>query len=407
MAVRQVRKVIRILLCISVLVLLGAVLLMKIRRPYNETLVIEAGSRLFSPAYFFKNLDDGASYVTKEEDIDLKHVGSNAIKVKLNGQIYNVTLEVVDTTPPAVTAKDSFNIWSGQVLMPYDFVKEYHDATDVTFSFKNEPDFVNEGEHTALVTARDEGGNETDIAVSYTVIKDTTPPSIYGARDRIVKLNSTVSYRDEVYVTDDIDTDVVLQIDSSNMNIRREGVYEVKYYAVDSSGNYTEKTVNFTVVDSADEPVAQSVIDEAFNAIYSEIINDGMTKREKAYAIYNYVSENISYIPVSDKSDWEQNAYKGITTKQGDCYTYYAVSRKLLTMADIETMCVKRDNENFPHYWNLINCGDGWYHFDTCPRGQYSYIKIFMYTDEQMRQYSANISEGYYDFDSTLYPATP
>ena len=42
-------------------------------------------------------------------------------------------------------------------------------------------------------------------------------------------------------------------------------------------------------------------------------------------------------------------------------------------------MRVTRVGGKTSHYWNLINCGDGWYHFDSCPHKDK--LETFMLTD--------------------------
>ena len=57
------------------------------------------------------------------------------------------------------------------------------------------------------------------------------------------------------------------------------------------------------------------------------------------------------------------------------------------------------------HYWSLINCGDGWYHFDATPRvGEGD--DFFMVTDAFLEAYSQAHHDSH-EFDHSLYPATP
>ena len=100
-------------------------------------------------------------------------------------------------------------------------------------------------------------------------------------------------------------------------------------------------------------------------------------------------------------------AYSGFVNGRGDCYVYYAMSRALLDGAGIENMKICRDNPAKPHFWNLVNCGDGWYHFDTCPHYKNYPLEAFMLTDREVEEYSKNCVEEYYSFDKSLYPATP
>ena len=79
----------------------------------------------------------------------------------------------------------------------------------------------------------------------------------------------------------------------------------------------------------------------------------------------------------------------------------------LLDCAGIDNMEICRDKPATPHYWNLVNCGDGWYHFDTCPHYKQYPLDAFMLTDAQVAAYSQNSVKDYYSFDASLYPATP
>ena len=136
----------------------------------------------------------------------------------------------------------------------------------------------------------------------------------------------------------------------------------------------------------------QEEYDQTVADTLDSIIEDGMTPMEQAKAVFTYVHNNIRYISHSDKSDWMNGAYAGLTTGKGDCFTYYAVSRALLTALEIDNLEVQRTGGKTQHFWNLVNCGDGWYHFDACPRS----IKMpsfysFMVTDEQGAAFTAPV----------------
>ena len=95
----------------------------------------------------------------------------------------------------------------------------------------------------------------------------------------------------------------------------------------------------------------------------------------------------------------------GLTRRKGDCFTYYAVSRALLTAVGIDNLEVTRMGGPTSHYWNLINCGDGWYHFDATPRSsKMPPFVSFMFTDEEAADYTAKAGRSYYAFDGSLYP---
>lgn len=150
----------------------------------------------------------------------------------------------------------------------------------------------------------------------------------------------------------------------------------------------------------------QEEYDQMVADVLDAVIQDDMTPMEQARAVFDYVHNNIRYIGSSDKSDWMNGAYIGLSTGRGDCFTYYAVSRALLTALEIDNLEVQRiEGAKSRHYWNLVNCGDGWYHFDACPRSlKMPSFLSFMVTDEQVAAFTAMAGRNYYDFDDTLLP---
>lgn len=147
------------------------------------------------------------------------------------------------------------------------------------------------------------------------------------------------------------------------------------------------------------------MLDGEVEKVLASIIKSGMTKREQARAIFDFARLNIAYTGSSDKSNWQDGAYAGLTTRRGDCFTYYAVSRALLTALGIDNLEVTRVGGPTSHYWNLVNCGDGWYHFDATPRSSKMPAFVsFMFTDQQAADYTSRAGRNYYTFDGSLYP---
>lgn len=141
------------------------------------------------------------------------------------------------------------------------------------------------------------------------------------------------------------------------------------------------------------------------SGVLKEIITDGMTPVEQTRAVFDYAHDSIAYTGSSDKSDWEAGACEGLTDGKGDCFTYYAVSRALLTALGIDNLPVERTGGETHHYWNLVNCGNGWYHFDACPRSsRLPDFFSFLFTDQQAADFTAEAGRNYYDFDSSLLP---
>ena len=144
-------------------------------------------------------------------------------------------------------------------------------------------------------------------------------------------------------------------------------------------------------------------VDQMADTILARITNDSMSKEEKARAIYSWVRGNLRYVNHSDKGDWVSAAYQGFRTKRGDCYTYYSVSLALLSRCDIPSIEVVRTDGH--HWWNLIDCGNGWYPFDTTPRSAGGTFCLL--TDAELEAYSQGVGRGSHTFDHSLYPPTP
>lgn len=233
--------------------------------------------------------------------------------------------------------------------------------------------------------------------------EDTKPPIIEGAKNQKVYMEEKISYKKGVTVTDNRDEDAELVVDSSAVNLKKEGSYPVVYKVTDSSGNIATKTITLEVQKKPDGSINQEELDEVADEILATIITQDMSQKEKAEEIYQWIRGNIGYINHSDKSDWVKAAYQGIQKRKGDCFNYYAVARELLTRAGIENKSIKEIVEG--HYWNMINLGNGWYHFDTTPRvGEGDYF--FMWTDAQLEEYSRKHDNSHL-WDREKYPATP
>jgi len=239
------------------------------------------------------------------------------------------------------------------------------------------------------------------LALKKLLPQDRTPPTISGDLDKWVVAGGTVSYRAGVTVTDDFDTDVKLIVDSSRVNLNVPGVYTVIYSATDSSGNRAEARGTVTV-----RAVDMDLVNEMADGILSRITNQNMSKYEKAKAIFYWIHGKMKYSASVCPREIAQAAYNCFHRGTGDCYTYMAASRVLLTRAGIDNMTVTRIDAPVQHYWNIVNVGDGWYHFDPSPNGYVSIDRKFMFTESQAREFSRITPTAYenYRYDKSLVP---
>lgn len=368
----------------------------------NGSIQVEAGSVIdIKASDIVNNNNIKVNFLSDLTKLDTSRPTVHTVQIDVNGRVLDFDIEVVDTTPPEASPVEK-EVWKGDTLLPGDFVDNIKDASDVNVSFKENPDFDTAGTREVILILEDSYGNKSEIKSALTVKEDTEPPVFSGIQDKTVYEGDKISYKKGVSVSDNRDKDISFTVDSSKVNLNKAGTYKVYYTAEDSSGNIAKETATVTVLPLT---ITDEMLNEKVDKILNKITKEGMTKREIAYAIYKWVRNNIAYTGSSDKSDWKKEAYRGIVNGIGDCFTYYAVSEAMLTRAGIDNMRVTRVGGKTEHFWNLINCGDGWYHFDACPNKDK--METFMMTDAEVAEYTKKRGNNYYNFDKSLYPATP
>lgn len=406
-----------IMVGVALVLLVGAGIFyyLQTRPTVLEEVTLEAGQEVDIAQFLEKGADPSkASFEDGDEVIDTSKVGVDLVTVIYKKKSYIVCVEVKDTVAPqgtavAVTAKPE--------AMPSasECVKDIVDVTAVEAAFKEEIDMSQAGETTVIVVLTDEGGNTTEITVPVTVILDSEPPVIEGAKDIVVYVGDTVSYRSGVTVTDNKDENPTLDIDNSAVDLEKVGEYPVTYTATDANGNTSSVSITVTVAKKPQQTqssggtsggttqVDSGDMNALAQKVYNQIITDNMSQMQKAFAIYRWVRGNIAYTGSSDKSSWEVGAYQAFKKRSGDCFNYYAAGKALLNIAGIQNVdIVKSDTSHSRHYWSLINVGNGWYHFDCTPRKGGG--NFFMLTDAELAAYSESHNNSHI-FDSSLYPA--
>ena len=239
---------------------------------------------------------------------------------------------------------------------------------------------------------------------------DTTGPVIIGAKDLVVFVGDSISYKKGVEVKDDTDPKPSLKIDNSAVNLAEPGVYPVVYIATDKFGNETKITVKLTVCEKEKSWTEESIKDLA-KQIVALKTTPSMSDIEKARALFDYTHRVATYTAVSgDTSSVYAGAYEALVLKQTDCFGFAATYQVLLDAAGIENVMVQRVGGTSHHYWNLVHIPQGWYHCDTSPRSLKLAYECFMQTDAQLADYTVKYTKmfpgkpNYYTFDSSLYP---
>lgn len=371
-------------------------------------LTVEAGTWRLSAASFRTDPEDPApKFLRGISRRQLDTPGSYTVTLICADQEYEAVIHVVDTVAPTgqTVAVTSF----GERPEPQTFVSAVEDVTDVTVSYETEPDLTKNGDQTVSLILTDTSGNTSRVEATLTVELDVTPPQIHGVQSFLVYQGDTVAYRAGVTVTDDRDSAPVLSVDASGVDLSRPGEYTVLYHAADASGNASSVETTVTVREKKPGYVSLELIYAEVDKTLDGILTDGMTKRQMARAIYDWVRRECVYVNHSDKSDYLQGAYVMLTERKGDCFNYFAVCKLMFERLGIETLDVRKV-KNYPldsdHYWLLVSLdGESFYHFDPVPRVGDT-VEFFLVTDAFLDAYS-EAHRSCFNRDKSLYPATP
>lgn len=239
---------------------------------------------------------------------------------------------------------------------------------------------------------------------------DTEAPVITGAQDLEVFAGEAAAYRQGITITDNLDSDPVLDVDSSKVDLSTPGTYPLVYSATDTAGNRSTQEVTVIVRERQNNSVSTNTIYAAADALLEEILSDDMSARQQVQAIYDWTKENLSYGGHSDRTDYEQTAYTMLQEKTGDCYGYFALTKLLFERLDILNVDVQKVHNyegDSDHFWSLVSLDGGktYYHFDATPRvGQTE--ELCLVTDLFLASFDT-YHDNCHNRDKSLYPATP
>ena len=383
-------------------------------RDANKNLVnevcIEAGSDIHIED-FFKKCPDDAKFETdiSQIDTDVPYVYQLTVKYS-EVFVEDVTLRIEDHTAPKGIAlpKEQYASlpWpdaSECVGCLYDLSGiakvEYRDGT---------PTIQYTGDYMVPVVVTDWYDNSTVIEVPFHVTDDHNAPLFYGIHDIYVSVSEEeqIDYFDGITYTDDYDAEPKVDVDDSNVQLGKEGVYEITYKAMDAAKNVRRQTAYVHVI----KPRYKNGTDGAgggwdtknHKAVYKmarDILKQikGKNKSETAKNIVNWVHNNVWYATVHGKQTFEGAAYRCFTQHNGDCYGYYCTTKILLDCAGIENMMVRRYPIQWSaHYWILVKIGDKWYHCDSTVY-RYHWNVFFKLTDKGIR-------DSHHKFNGSILP---
>ena len=198
--------------------------------------VVELGGEV-SAADYLKNPELTAEF-TSDTVITTDFTGTYDVGIISGKYTYDCTLEVQDTVAPELTVKPLTRTME-EIPTAQDFVESVSDLSgDVSIYFGEAISFDNYGQLPVTIVAEDGSGNRTEATTTLNLVQeyDIEPPVIEGQLDKIVYVGTSVSFKTDVIVTDNVDTDIEVQVDSSSVDLDTPGEYTVVYTATDSMG---------------------------------------------------------------------------------------------------------------------------------------------------------------------------
>lgn len=353
----------------------------------------EASTDMLSEAELLKQLGtEYAGYKLKTEPFMLNVLGAHLVELEKGEETVTVGVTVKDTTAPTADGI-SCPCSTGYYCEPIKFVENIVDMSTVKASFAEEPDWSKEGEQEVEIVLTDRAGNTAKVKATAVITPDTTAPVIYGVRDYYFYVGEDLASFKEVFAEDNADPEVEFTVDKSNVDANKAGEYEVSFTAKDHEGNESVAKMKFIFVEKS---VSDEKLNAAIDSVLDEILEEGMTTEQKAYAIFDYVNTKISMGGKSDKTDWKAAAYNGLTEGKGDDFTCYAVSYALLQRIDCRVLSIEGQSS---HMWCFVNLGNGWYHFDACSNAPQN-TRCFMKTSNELK----DINSSYWSYKTAQYP---
>ena len=240
----------------------------------EEPVELELGSALSENVADYIIFTDRVSEERKQEILDTAALDFSKVNTEEPGEYqagvtygnteYAFTIKVQDTTAPEGTlASEVAKLTTGEPVEASELVTSVADAQNVAVQFvvPSEKEaggeelvdrytYESAGDYEITIRLTDASGNTSDLLQKVTVINpDITAPELTGVRNRTVYVGGIIDYKKGVTVWDDLDGDLTeqLTIDSTDVNLEKEGTYIVAYKVSDHAGNETVKKAKITV----------------------------------------------------------------------------------------------------------------------------------------------------------------
>ncbi len=312
-------------------------------------LKLELGSTLKKEDFLYKPEETIQLDEEKLGEINKSGVGEYFITVIYEEKEYSCKVIVSDTLPPEVTLKDVSIYDDEENVTKEKFIESVKDASEVTTELVGEITYHQIGTQELTIVATDAYGNKTEKKAKLNIVKDTTPPVIYGLSNMTVNKYTQINFLAGVRAVDEKDGTVNVSVNSGNVNVNKAGTYYATYSAKDKSGN--TKTASRKIVVNHDQSDTMALVNEHASKVGNSIAE-----------INQYVKTKIGY-----SNSWGDNdpVWYGLTNFRGNCYVHAMVYQKILEKKGYQVQLIWTTDQS--HYWNLVYTNGKWCHSDSTP----------------------------------------
>lgn len=329
----------------------------------RESFVLELGETL-TPDMLLTNPEKDQALAEQIDLSNVNTVGEHTITVTSGDAQEDCVITIQDTTRPDLKLQN-VRRQPGESVEAKDFVVSVSDLSgEPEIRIVGElPDCSGNGTHTITIEAKDAYGNVTSKEATLWVSDNLNPPEIEGAEEAmVVEKHSAPDFLEGVYAEDDVDGEIDVIVDTSDLDLTAAGTYYITYSAMDSSGNTGTYKRKVTV--EPDEEDTAAMVKEIAESLPDD-----------PEAIRDYVHDNIAY-----SSHWggDDPVWHGLTVNSGNCYVHANTLKALLDYKGYETQLIWVTNKS--HYWLIIKLDEGWRHIDSTP--SYQHEKVGLGTDK-------------------------
>lgn len=155
--------IMNIVFAIAIIISIACVIVLYLLlRPKFKDITIELGrTEINAKDFLTSNMyESKIEAVTDLSTLDLSNVGDIKIKLKFCNMEEEVTLSIIDTTPPEVTFQNVVEYLDYEIN-PEDFILEKKDFSEMTVELVEKPEITGYADYNVTVKVKDKYGNET------------------------------------------------------------------------------------------------------------------------------------------------------------------------------------------------------------------------------------------------------